>query len=72
VFFGGKPLVLLREFDLGFIGGELHYSDHCIHLVVTDFSRDLRKTQFELVLKNPTKPQFLTVFLNLRLIHRSY
>jgi hypothetical protein len=35
------------------IGGELHSSDHCIHLVVADFGRDLRKTQFELVLENP-------------------
>jgi hypothetical protein len=37
------------------IGGELHYSDYCIHLVVADFGRDLRKTQFELVLENPNK-----------------
>jgi hypothetical protein len=36
----------------GLIGSELHYSDHCIHLFVADFSRDLRKTQFELVLEN--------------------
>jgi hypothetical protein len=39
----------------GFIGSELHSLDHCIHLVVTDFGRDLRKTQFELVLENPNK-----------------
>ena len=39
----------------GLIGGELHSSDHCIHLVVADFGRDLRKTQFELVLENPNK-----------------
>jgi hypothetical protein len=37
------------------IGGELHSSGHCIHLVVADFGRDLRKTQFELVLENPNK-----------------
>jgi hypothetical protein len=37
----------------GLIGGELHSSDHCIHLVVADFGRDLRKTQFELVLEYP-------------------
>jgi hypothetical protein len=37
------------------IGGELHSSDYCIHLVVADFGRDLRKTQFELVLENPNK-----------------
>jgi hypothetical protein len=37
------------------IGGELHSSYHCIHLVVADFGRDLRKTQFELVLENPNK-----------------
>jgi hypothetical protein len=28
----------------GLIGGELHSSDHCIHLVVADFGHDLRKT----------------------------
>jgi hypothetical protein len=39
----------------GLIGDELHSSDHCIHLVVADFGRDLRKTQFELVLENPNK-----------------
>jgi hypothetical protein len=39
----------------GLIGGKLHSSDHCIHLVVADFGRDLRKTQFELVLENPNK-----------------
>jgi hypothetical protein len=39
----------------GLIGGELHSSNHCIHLVVADFGRDLRKTQFELVLENPNK-----------------
>jgi hypothetical protein len=39
----------------GLIGGELHSSDHYIHLVVADFGRDLRKTQFELVLENPNK-----------------
>jgi hypothetical protein len=39
----------------GLIAGELHSSDHCIHLVVADFGRDLRKTQFEHVLENPNK-----------------
>jgi hypothetical protein len=39
----------------GLIGGELHSLNHCIHLVVVDFGRDLRKTQFELVLENPNK-----------------
>jgi hypothetical protein len=39
----------------GLIGGELHSSDHCTHLVIADFGRDLRKTQFELVLENPNK-----------------
>jgi hypothetical protein len=33
----------------------LHSSDHCIHLVVADFGRDLRKTKFELVVENPNK-----------------
>jgi hypothetical protein len=37
------------------IGGELHSSDHCIHLVVAYFGRDLRKTHIELVLENPNK-----------------
>jgi hypothetical protein len=37
----------------GLIGGELHSTGHCIHLDVADFGRDLRKTQFELVLENP-------------------
>jgi hypothetical protein len=37
------------------IGGELHSSDYYIHLVVVDFGRDLRKTQFEVVLENPNK-----------------
>jgi hypothetical protein len=40
------------------VGGELHSSDHCIHLFVADFGRDLRKTQ----MKTPTKPQFLLYF----------
>jgi hypothetical protein len=39
----------------GLIGGKLHSSDNCIHIVVADFGRDLRKTQFELVLENPNK-----------------
>jgi hypothetical protein len=34
-------------------GGELHSSDHCIHLFVADFGRDLRKTQVELVSRKP-------------------
>jgi hypothetical protein len=42
--FGGKPLILLRGFDLGLIGDELHSSDHYIHLIVADFGHDLRKT----------------------------
>jgi hypothetical protein len=37
------------------IGDELHSSDHCIHLVVEDFSHNLKKTQFELVLGNLNK-----------------
>jgi hypothetical protein len=40
---------------LGLIGDELHSSDHCIHLVVANCNRDLRKTQFELVLENRNK-----------------
>jgi hypothetical protein len=40
---------------LGLIGDELYSSDHGIHLVVADFGRDLRKTQFDLVLENPNK-----------------
>jgi hypothetical protein len=40
---------------LGLIGGELHSSDHCIHLVVADFGRNSRKTQFKLVLENPNE-----------------
>jgi hypothetical protein len=55
----------------GLIGDELHSSDHCIHLVVADFGRDLRKTQFELVLENPNKTPISAVFLNLRVIHKS-
>jgi hypothetical protein len=39
----------------GLIGGELHSSNHYIHLVVADFGRDLRKTQFEFILENPNK-----------------
>jgi hypothetical protein len=47
----------------GLIGGELHSLDHCIHLVVADFGRDLRKTQFELILENPNKtPIFCCLF----------
>jgi hypothetical protein len=53
------------------IGGDLHSSDHCIHLVVADFGRDLRKTQFELVLENPNKTPISVVFLNLWVIHKS-
>jgi hypothetical protein len=52
---GEKPLIPLRNLVWGLIGGELHSSDHCIYLVVADFGRDLRKTQFELVLENPNK-----------------
>jgi hypothetical protein len=55
----------------GLIGGELHSSDHCIHLVVADFGRDLRKTQFELVLENLNKTPISAVFLNLRVSHKS-
>jgi hypothetical protein len=45
------------------IGGELHSSGHCIHLVVAGFGHDLRKTQFELVLENPNKtPMFDCIF----------
>jgi hypothetical protein len=54
----------------GLIGCEFHSLDHCIYLAVADFGRELRKTQFKLVLENPNKTQFLDVFLNLRLIHR--
>jgi hypothetical protein len=39
------------------IVGELHSSNHIIHPVVADFGRDLRKTQFELVLENSNKTQ---------------
>jgi hypothetical protein len=53
------------------IGGELHSSDHCIDLVVADFGRDLRKTQFELVLENPNKTPISAVFLNLLVSHKS-
>jgi hypothetical protein len=49
----------------------LHSSDHCIHLVVADFGRDLRKTQFELVLENLNKTPISAVFLNLRVSHKS-
>jgi hypothetical protein len=47
----------------GLIGGELHSSDHCIHLFVADFGRDLRKTQFELVSRKPQQnPNFYCIF----------
>jgi hypothetical protein len=39
----------------GLIVGELHSLDHSIHLIVADFGRDLRTTQFELILENPNK-----------------
>jgi hypothetical protein len=39
----------------GSISGELHTSDHCIHLVIADIGRDLRKIRFKLVLENPNK-----------------
>ena len=55
----------------GLIGGELHSTGHCIHLDVADFGRDLRKTQFELVLENPNKTPISDVFLNLLVIHKS-
>jgi hypothetical protein len=37
------------------ICGKLYSLDHCIHLVVAGFGRDLRKNQFELVLENHNK-----------------
>jgi hypothetical protein len=40
---------------LGFIGGELHFSDHYIHSVIAVLGRDLRQTQFELEIENPIK-----------------
>jgi hypothetical protein len=52
------------------IGGELHSSDHCIHLDLADVGRDLRKTKFELVLENPNKTQFMAIFLNPWFIHK--
>jgi hypothetical protein len=45
----------LEDLVWGLIGGELHSSDHCIHLDFADFGHDLRKTQFELVLENSNK-----------------
>jgi hypothetical protein len=60
-----------EELVWGLIGGELHSSDHCIHLVVADFGRGLRKTQFELVIENLNKTLISAVFLNLRVIHKS-
>ena len=62
---------LWEDLTWGLIGDELHSSDHSIHLVVVDFGRDLRKTQFELVLETRTKLQFLAIFLNMRVIHKS-
>jgi hypothetical protein len=56
---------------LGLVGGELPLLDHCLHSVVVDCGRDLRRTKFELEIETPTKPEFLVVFLNLRLIHKS-
>jgi hypothetical protein len=40
---------------LGFIGGELHFSDHYIHSVIAVLGHDLRQTQFELEIENPIK-----------------
>jgi hypothetical protein len=39
----------------GLIGGELHFSDHYIRPLGAVFGRDLRRTQFKLVLENPNK-----------------
>lgn len=39
----------------GLFGGELHFSDHYIRPLGAVFGRDLRRTQFELVLENPNK-----------------
>jgi hypothetical protein len=39
----------------GLIGGQLHFSDHCIHSVVADFGHGSRRTQFELEIENPNR-----------------
>jgi hypothetical protein len=46
---------LFKDLVLGLIGGELHFLDHCIHLVVLDFGCGLIRTHFELVLENPNQ-----------------
>jgi hypothetical protein len=47
----------------GLFGGELHSSDHSIHLFVADFGRDLRKTQAKLVSRKPQQnPNFCCIF----------
>ena len=56
---------------MGLIGGELHFSDHYIRPLGAVFGRDLRRTQFELVLENPNKTPISAVFLNLRVSHKS-
>jgi hypothetical protein len=63
LFFPSPPLVFLvknlwffwEDLVGGSISGELHTSDHCIHLVIADIGRDLRKIRFKLVLENPNK-----------------
>jgi hypothetical protein len=54
---------LCEDLVWGLICGELHFSDHCIHPIVVDFGRGLRKTQFELVLENPIKTSTKMGFL---------
>jgi hypothetical protein len=68
---GENPLIPWEDLVWGLIGGELHSSDHCIHLVVADFGCDLRKTQFELILENPNKTPISAVFLNRWVSHKS-
>jgi hypothetical protein len=56
-------MFLYGDLVWGLIGGELHLSDHCGHPVVAVFGRDLRWTQFELILENLIKTLAKTGFL---------
>jgi hypothetical protein len=48
-------LIPLREFGWGLFGGEFSLLNHCLHSIVADCGRELRRTQFELEKENPNK-----------------
>jgi hypothetical protein len=50
-----KSWILVRGFSWWWIGGELHFSNHCIHLVLAVFCLGLGRTQFEFEIENPIK-----------------